>query len=45
MVTIAYRATSHVAAWIVWHSLGVSLLDDLPAPRPPAGETAGTQAA
>src|SRR5688572_1528317 len=26
MVTIAYRATSHVAAWIVWHSLGVSLL-------------------
>ncbi len=45
MVTIAYRATSHVAAWIVWHSLGVSLLDDLDAPRPPAADEPSTQAA
>jgi hypothetical protein len=35
MVTIAIRATSHVAAWIVWHSMKVSLLDDLEAPAPP----------
>ncbi|MBV9212358.1 MAG: hypothetical protein JOZ25_01795 [Actinobacteria bacterium] len=35
MVNIAIRATSHVAAWIVWHSMRVSLLDDLEAPAPP----------
>ena len=35
MVTIALRATSHVAAWIVWHATGVSLLEDLAAPHPP----------
>ena len=35
MVTIALRATGHVAAWIVWHATGVSLLDDLESPRPP----------
>jgi len=35
MVTIAIRATSHVAAWILWHSMKVSLLDDLEAPAPP----------
>ncbi|MEA2472843.1 MAG: hypothetical protein QOE06_758 [Thermoleophilaceae bacterium] len=45
MVSIAYRATSHVAAWIVWHSLGVSILGDLDAPRPPTAERASTQAA
>ena len=45
MVGIAFKATSHVACWIVWHSLGVSLLDDLDAPRPPAGEQPATQAA
>ena len=44
MVGIAFKATSHVAAWIVWHSLGVSLLDDLDAPRPPAGESASQAA-
>jgi len=38
MVTLALRATSHVAAWIVWQSMKVSLLDDLDAPRPPAEE-------
>src|SRR2546423_2185607 len=38
MVNIALRATSHVAAWIVWHATGVSLLDDLESPRPPASD-------
>jgi hypothetical protein len=36
MVSHALRATSHLTAWIVWHSLRVSLLDDLDDPRPPA---------
>jgi hypothetical protein len=38
MVNRALRATGHVAAWLVWHSMKVSLLDDLPTPRPP-GDT------
>jgi hypothetical protein len=38
MVNLALKATGHVAAWLVWHSMRVSLLDDLPAPRPPAGD-------
>jgi len=38
MVTIALRATSHVAAWIVWHATGVSLLGDLDTPRPPGSD-------
>ena len=29
------RAPKHVAAWLVWHSVRVSLLDDLDAPQPP----------
>jgi hypothetical protein len=29
------RATRHVAAWLVWHSMHVSLLEDLEAPSPP----------
>jgi hypothetical protein len=29
------RPISHLAAWIVWHSMRVSLLDDLERPRPP----------
>ena len=40
MVSIAFRPISHVAAWIVWHSMKVSLLDDLDAPAPP-GERSG----
>jgi hypothetical protein len=40
MVNLALRATSHVAAWIVWQSMRISLLDDLEAPRPPADELA-----
>lgn len=30
------RAPKHVAAWLVWHSVRVSLLDDLDSPEPPA---------
>ena len=45
MVNIAFKATSHMTAWVVWHCLGVSLLEDLDAPQPPAGEGASTQAA
>jgi hypothetical protein len=40
MVTAALRPIGHVAAWIVWHSMKVSLLDDLDSPAPP-GEPAG----
>ncbi len=29
------RPIGHLAAWLVWHSTGVSLLDDLDAPDPP----------
>jgi hypothetical protein len=36
MVTAALRPISHVAAWIVWHSMRVSLLEDLDTPRPPS---------
>jgi hypothetical protein len=40
MVRLAWRAASHVAAWIVWQSMGISLLDDLDDPCPPAEELA-----
>lgn len=36
MVSYALRATSHLTVWIVWHSMRVSLLDDLQDPHPPA---------
>jgi hypothetical protein len=29
------RAPKHVAVWLVWHSVGVSLLEDLESPQPP----------
>ncbi len=29
------RAPRHVAAWIMWHCVRVSLLEDLDAPHPP----------
>ena len=45
MVSIAFKATSHVTAWVVWHCLGVSILDDLDAPAPPGAEHTSTQAA
>jgi hypothetical protein len=38
MVNYALRATGHVAAWIVWHSMRVSLLGDLDAPAPPRAD-------
>jgi hypothetical protein len=33
----ALRPIGHLAAWIVWRSTGVSLLDDLERPQPPGG--------
>jgi hypothetical protein len=32
MLSSALRPVSHIAAWLVWHSTGVSLLADLEAP-------------
>ena len=40
MIDIALRATSHVAAWLIWHSTGVSLLGELDSPRPPEADQA-----
>jgi hypothetical protein len=31
----ALRPFGHIAAWIVWHAVRVSLLDDLDRPAPP----------
>ena len=31
----ALRPIGHIAAWIVWHAMRVSLLDDLDRPQPP----------
>jgi hypothetical protein len=39
MLNIALRATSHVAAWLVWHTSHISLLDDLDSPAPPHDKT------
>jgi hypothetical protein len=36
MVESALRPVSHLAAWLVWHMMRVSLLDDLDTPRPPS---------
>jgi hypothetical protein len=30
-----FRPIGHIAAWLVWHSTGVSLLGDLESPRRP----------
>jgi hypothetical protein len=30
-----FRPIGHIAAWLVWHSSRVSLLDDLDSPQPP----------
>ena len=32
MITTALRPVGHIAAWLVWHSTGISLLADLDAP-------------
>ncbi len=45
MVSKAFRATSHVAALIVWHSMRVSILTDLDSPQPPSLDHSATQAA
>jgi hypothetical protein len=37
-IRVPLQATGHVARWLVWQSMRVSLIDDLPAPRPPAEE-------
>jgi len=34
-VVVILRPIGHLAAWLVWHSTGVSMLDDLDAPAPP----------
>jgi hypothetical protein len=36
MLESALRPVSHIAAWLVWHCMGVSLLDDLESPDPPS---------
>jgi hypothetical protein len=35
VVNIALRPIGHLAAWLVWQSTRVTLLDDLEAPQPP----------
>jgi hypothetical protein len=35
-MTLVLRPIGHLAAWIAWHTLRVSLLEDLERPRPPA---------
>jgi hypothetical protein len=30
------RPIRHLAAWVVWHSMKISLLDDLDAPQRPS---------
>jgi hypothetical protein len=32
---LPFRARRHLGAWIVWHTSGVSLIEDLPAQPPP----------
>jgi hypothetical protein len=35
MVTTALRPMRHITAWLVWHTMRVSLLGDLERPSPP----------
>jgi hypothetical protein len=35
MVGTALRPISHLTAWVVWHAMRVSLLEDLERPQPP----------
>ncbi len=32
---VILRPIGHIAAWLVWHSTGKSLLSDLESPEPP----------
>ncbi len=40
MVGYALRPIGHLAAWILWQSMRVSLLEDLDSPAPPYGDPA-----
>jgi hypothetical protein len=33
MLTFAVKATSHLAAWLIWHAARVSVLEDLEPPE------------
>jgi hypothetical protein len=35
MVGTALRPIGHLATWLVWHTMRVSLIQDLDAPKPP----------
>jgi hypothetical protein len=35
VISLALRATGHLAAWVVWHTTRISILEDLSAPQPP----------
>jgi hypothetical protein len=35
MLTFAVKATSHLAAWLLWQSMRVSVLEDLGPAAPP----------
>jgi hypothetical protein len=35
MVTLALKATSHFAAWLIYQATGVSVLDELDTPEQP----------
>jgi hypothetical protein len=35
---LPFRASRHLGAWIVWHTSGVSLIEDLPAAPIPAAK-------
>ena len=35
MLATALRPLTHLVAWPAWHSMRVSLLDDLDGPHPP----------
>ena len=38
MISTALRPVGHIAAWLVWHSTGISLLADLDAPAAPRSQ-------
>jgi hypothetical protein len=38
MVTWALKPLGHLAAWLLWHTSRISVLEDLDSPRPPASE-------
>ena len=40
MVNVALSPIQHIAAWIVWHSMRVSLLPDADQPQLPGDQTA-----